>query len=89
MSLLSEEYVHCSYFPQPSYKKLWLEVLLWLILTSLQLTVWSVQLPCLSPLCERVQTPCRAGMLPWDWPRSKNLLWVMLPCQLVLRMVHR
>ena len=26
--------------------------------------------------------------LPWDWPHSKNLLRVMLPCQLVLRMVH-
>lgn len=28
------------------------------------------------------------GRLCWDWPHSKNLLWVMLPCQLVLRMVH-
>lgn len=28
------------------------------------------------------------GRLPWDWPHPKNLLWVMLPCQLVLRMVH-
>ena len=26
--------------------------------------------------------------LPWDWPHSKNLLRVMLPCQLVLRTVH-
>lgn len=59
-------------FQQPTCKKLWLEVLLWLIcigslkpvITSLQLIIWSVQLPCYSPSCQRVQTPCRAGMQP-------------------------
>lgn len=88
-------------FQQLTYKQLWLEVLrliptgfLQRMVTSLQLMIQSVQLPCCSALCQHVQTPCRTGMQPtelgcWDWPHSRNPLWVMLPCQLVLRMVHR
>lgn len=100
--VLHEEYVYSSYFPTADIKAAvpWSCFLSNLYRVSLARGHFSpahysecsaALLLSFVPTCSDTPQSWDAAnwaWLPWDWPHSRNLLWVTLPCQLVLRMVH-